>query len=59
VRADAVRQQLDERRAVAAARLVGGVRHGVIDGEHVVAVGADRLDAVARALERDRLGRGL
>jgi hypothetical protein len=57
VRADPVREQLDERGAIAAARLVGGVLDRVIDGEHVVAVGADRLDAIAEALDRDR-GRG-
>ena len=59
VRADPVGQELEERRAVTAPRLVGGVADRVVDGEHVVPVDPQRLDAIAHALERDRLGGGL
>ena len=59
MRGDAVREQLEERRAVAATRLLRRVAHRVIDGGDVVAVDAQRLDAVPERLDRDRLGRGL
>ena len=55
MRADPIRERLDERRAVAAPRFVGRVLDDLVDREHVVAVGAQRLDAVAERLERDRL----
>ena len=57
VRADAVGEGLDVRRAAARAGPRDGVRDGVVEREDVVAVDADRRDAVGAALDREG-GRG-